>query len=262
MKIFVIWCILQLFGFGMYAQISDTSSTNISGFADFLFMQKEYSFAAEEYEKLYFYNPSNLYIFEKWLVSSRLSKKGSILERVHINQHTPTPILNEYFKSAITFNRFDLAGEVIDLQSSKTFPSVHLTSMLEGLFLLQNGYNEKKEITDPILKEYLGKYQNTHKKSPFMAGLFSAIVPGSGRVYTNDYANGIISLLFVAGTAYQSYVRFNKNGIRSYGGWIYGGISAGFYIGNIYGSAMSAGYYNKMKKREIDEMVKTRILGL
>jgi hypothetical protein len=92
-------------------------------------------------------------------------------------------------------------------------------------------------------------------KSPFIAAGFSAIIPGTGKFYTKNWSDGIFSMLFVAGNAWQAYRGFNEHGVRSAYGWAFAGLSASFYIGNIFGSAKAAKRYNKNKKNEIGSQV-------
>jgi hypothetical protein len=92
-------------------------------------------------------------------------------------------------------------------------------------------------------------------KSPFIAGGFSAVIPGTGKYYTKNWADGFFSLLFVAGNAWQSYRGFKEHGIKSGYGWAFASLSASFYIGNIFGSVKAAKRYNKIITNEIDNQV-------
>jgi hypothetical protein len=92
-------------------------------------------------------------------------------------------------------------------------------------------------------------------KSPFLAGGFSAIIPGTGKFYTKNWADGFFSMLFVAGNAWQSYRGFKEHGIKSGFGWAFAGLSASFYVGNIFGAVKAAKRYNKNKRNEIDNQV-------
>jgi hypothetical protein len=111
----------------------------------------------------------------------------------------------------------------------------------------------------PTYREIINQGLNTKYKSPFTAGVLSAIIPGTGRVYAKDTKDGIISLLFIGSTAFQSYRRFQRNGVKSVGGWIYGGISLGFYIANIYGSVKAVHRFNNNNKKLLHEKAKVVI---
>lgn len=90
-------------------------------------------------------------------------------------------------------------------------------------------------------------------KKPWVAVMMSAILPGSGKFYTGNYKDGIFSLLVVGGSAFQAYRGFNKDGVSSTSGWIFAGLTTGFYAGNVYGSAKSAQVYNQNFWLEIEK---------
>lgn len=92
-------------------------------------------------------------------------------------------------------------------------------------------------------------------KSPVLAGIFSGFLPGSGKFYTHNYTDGLYSFILIGIMAWQSYDGFNKNGKDSLKGWIYGGLGTVFYLGNIYGSLISAKLYN----RQLEEHFLTSI---
>jgi outer membrane protein assembly factor BamD (BamD/ComL family) len=88
----------------------------------------------------------------------------------------------------------------------------------------------------------LDEYRDLPQKSPVLAGVMSAIIPGSGYMYAGHYGDGItaflINGLFIAGTI---------TGIHQENyavGAIVGGIGLPFYFGNIYGSANAAKKWN------------------
>ena len=87
--------------------------------------------------------------------------------------------------------------------------------------------------------------QATKYKNPYLSMTMSAIIPGSGKIYTGYYKDGIIALLLIASNGFYAYRRFNKEGINSVYGWIWASISTGFYFGNIYGSFKATKKHNK-----------------
>jgi len=115
---------------------------------------------------------------------------------------------------------------------------------------------QKYKVDDSALANLIVMGSESKRKSKTLAGLMSAIVPSSGRFYARDYKDAIFSLVFIGGTAFQSYKRFNKSGINSAGGWIYGGISFGFYLGNIWGSVKAADRYNEKNYKKVYDETK------
>lgn len=82
------------------------------------------------------------------------------------------------------------------------------------------------------------------RKSPFLAAVMSAVLPGSGKAYCGYWGDGAISLLFTASTTFFAVRGFNKYGADKVYPWIIGGLAASYYTANIYGGATSAKRYN------------------
>jgi tetratricopeptide (TPR) repeat protein len=93
------------------------------------------------------------------------------------------------------------------------------------------------------------------RKSQFLAGFLSAIIPGAGKIYSRRTADGLASLVTVGLTAWQAYEGFHKDGVHSTKGWIYGTLSAFFYVGNIYGSVVSVNIYNEHLENALLEKI-------
>jgi hypothetical protein len=75
-------------------------------------------------------------------------------------------------------------------------------------------------------------------KSPLLAGMLSAAIPGMGKVYAGHWEDGISAFFMVGISAWQGYEGFRKEGISSAKGWILGGLAAAMYGGNIIGSVL------------------------
>ena len=70
----------------------------------------------------------------------------------------------------------------------------------------------------------------------------SALIPGSGKIYAGEIGDGIIAAIATGLCGYLAYDNFKAK--HNFRGWLFGGLSAFFYAGNIYGSAASAQIYN------------------
>ena len=81
-------------------------------------------------------------------------------------------------------------------------------------------------------------------KSKALAGGMSAVLPGAGKVYAGRVTDGLASLLLVGLTGWQAYDGFHRDGTRSVKGWIYASLSAGFYLGDIWGSMVAVKQHN------------------
>jgi len=106
----------------------------------------------------------------------------------------------------------------------------------------------------------LDRYQELPEKSPVLAGIMSAILPGSGYIYAEHYGDGItafiINGLFIAGTV----TAINQENYALAG--IVGGIGAPFYLGNIYGSANAAKKWNLGVRNEVSEKSRSTLAPL
>jgi outer membrane protein assembly factor BamD (BamD/ComL family) len=95
----------------------------------------------------------------------------------------------------------------------------------------------------------LDHYESLPRKSETLAGIMSAVVPGSGYIYAEHYGDGItaflINTLAIAGTVTAVY---HENYAVA---GIVGGIGLPFYLGNIYGSANAAKKWNIAVRNEL-----------
>jgi tetratricopeptide (TPR) repeat protein len=95
------------------------------------------------------------------------------------------------------------------------------------------------------LSVFVEKGQNLPKKNKFVSGMFSAVIPGSGKFYCKRPMDGVNSFIIVGITGWQAYEGFDEDGIHSVKGWIFGVLGGLFYLGNIYGSVVAADIYNE-----------------
>jgi putative membrane protein insertion efficiency factor len=84
----------------------------------------------------------------------------------------------------------------------------------------------------------LEKMKAVPLKSPAVAGIVSAIIPGSGYAYAGSYLTGFSALVFNGLMSYAAVSSF-RNGNRGMG-VLTGLFGMAFYIGNIQGSAKQA----------------------
>jgi tetratricopeptide (TPR) repeat protein len=98
-------------------------------------------------------------------------------------------------------------------------------------------------------------------KSPWLAGIMSAIIPGTGQMYAGRWLDGLVALLlvgvFAAGT-YEAVV----NETRAAAG-VVGFVGLGCYAGNIFAAVSSAQRANQdqhqLFKDQLSEDLRTRV---
>lgn len=246
------------------SQINQDSLKNVD-FALFLYNQKLYDLAAQEYEKISFIYPKeNKHLISLFACYRQLNQFEKIEKKSKVLDLNDSLILKEYLLSLALSDQVDIAKviheekkTILDEETSKQFDVDFL--MLQKKWKEADKLLYDKNMNRPAHKEIITKGLNTKYKSPFVGGIFSAMIPGSGRIYAKDTKDGIISMIFIGSTAFQAYRRFDKNGIKSVGGWIYGGLSLGFYIANIYGSVKAVHRFNNNNKKVLHEKAKAVI---
>ena len=246
------------------------SPENVLKFADFLYEQGDYLRAAGEYHRYLFYEPQESEeIRYKIAICYRF---GGKTEQAIQGFQT---LLRMYPESQFANRAYYQIGATYFLmdqyeQSSRFLYEVlpHITDarqhaeaeQLIGLsYLLRKQWSEADEVfkklgeSDVIpVKEKAVVYHNYAEKgahlptrSPFLAGTLSTIVPGTGRLYTGRIGDALNSLLIIGVTGWQAYDGFHRDGLSSAKGWTLGTLCGIFYVGNIYGSVISARVYNR-----------------
>lgn len=92
-------------------------------------------------------------------------------------------------------------------------------------------------------------------KKGWIAGVCSALVPGSGRLYTGRYGDAVFSSIATGGTAGLAVRALRSGPWTKAAGFT--GAAAGFYAGNIYGSIISARTENARSRTALRETVRS-----
>ena len=261
--------------------VEQISESDIYSFAEHLFSQKDYYRAITEYKRLLFYFPKGKFTDDskfKIAKSYQLGNKTSLafnlfsdLEKefegkdlglladfesieCFYRARDYQTALNSYFKfiEAKKYKNFvDMATYRIGLsnlhlknteKAKNYFDSIEEQSKLHGL---------ASEMTEKTTE-----FEKLKRKSPFLAGLLSTVIPGAGQFYNGRVKDGIIALitngLFIWGT-YEAYKReYYSIGI------VTGVFAFGWYTGNIYGAVNGAHKYNRKKENTFFNSLKDR----
>jgi hypothetical protein len=253
-RIFILFFFFLLFTISYAQDLFDAKHT--ATFANYLQTSKQYKLASEEYERLLFFNPKNDTVLSKFFYNLRKSGDAKSVinkcQKLYSNSDSVSAVVfTEYVKS-ILIAEPHLALTL--LEKNKNITSHEKKMLLAYTNISSYKWNEAlanisaiEQQTSPIIqsKEILSKAVAQHHKKPILAAGLSAILPGLGKVYSGNLKDGIIALVFVGINGFQSYRYFNKKGIKSAGGWIFGSLATGFYLGNIYGSYKAAVIKNK-----------------
>ena len=278
--------LILLFQLGVKFSIADSTAVdyfsreNILKFARKLYFEKDFLRAAGEYQRFLAIDKSSadstLYKIALCYEHANVRKKSiSFYEKI-INRYSGSPLLGlSYYQISVNLHllkNYENSNSLIQ----NVLPSLTQSQLIEDFTYLKgiNLIYQKKwktaelyfrtELKNNYSKDYKNKLlfainfiQNRFeipRKQPFLAGALSAIIPGSGKIYCGQIGDGFYSLILNAVTGYLAWAGFHENGINSVQGWILGSIGGIFYIGNIYGSVITAQFFND--KQIKDYMVK------
>ncbi len=230
-------------------------------FADNLFCEKDYLRASEEYEAInsVVKNDSLSYYIGLCLLKMNDYEKAKdhffLLRNSSLGEESRLLFL----KTSFLLNK-NVAGEADSFQNQfvnkdlkTSFRRLELAAQIKAGMIQTNLFsptNDFEENDAQILKRFAENFSHPQRKSPFAAALFSAMVPGAGKIYTKNYGDGITSFIVTGLFAFLSYDNFRAH--HNARGWIFAGTAAFFNAGNIYGSYISARNYNLEKEEELN----------
>ncbi len=139
---------------------------------------------------------------------------------------------------------------------------------LAGVALLQRRYNEYDQHRNEFRytsyalvneQKRFNTYDSTLRaekhRSPFVAGLYSTVLPGLGKVYAGKSKQGIAAFLPILSLGLLTYEGLRKDGPRSARFIGFGSLFTLFYLGNIWGSVLSVKVKRNEFKREYDNKI-------
>jgi hypothetical protein len=243
----------------------DLSNNSMFGFSKYLFSKREFDNSILELERIKFLNSKDEIINAKSEILigiNLLSKKDLENTRRHLDKINSsddslqfnknilllvlgdlqrTFLWNENFLKSLSaqtpkynnlYSKFDFYN---DLRLGKTDEIKEIDSL---------GFALSKESFDNIIYSF----KNIKTKSPFLSGMMSAIIPGSGYIYVGEVKEGISALLVNSLLGAGIYALF-KNG-NTGSGILTSLVAAPFYFGNILGS-VNAAHLNNSRNKEV-----------
>ena len=227
------------------------SPQNIKLFADYLYCEGDYLRAIEQYEliKNQIVNDSIRFkIMFGYSCLGLFQQSNDVLKTFNIQSAFYPDTYLIYLKNELVFYQKPIKDQnilALDSILEKSFRKLHTVSILysdepivsKSDFVSTFDTNQQNTIS----KLYDYKFDPPYK-SPALAGIMSAVIPGSGKMYVGEWADGITGFLLTSLFAYLAYDNFkNEHNSRA---WIFTGIGAFFYAGNIYGSTAAAQIFN------------------
>ncbi len=199
-----------------------------------LYTANKLDLATESFAKV----PEGSPYYEKSLMFGAVSHAylGNYEDGLKLIQNTGDSELKQYELAAFYLLLNDKTGYQ---QASQNF-TYQDYSLAEGekLFgkIYENRFNEKQ-------------------KSPALAGLMSAVIPGAGKWYAGRKDEAVASFVTVgifAGLTAECWI---KKGPKDWRTIVFGTLGSLFYIGNIYGSYVSVGIYNDNLRHAQDNTI-------
>ena len=231
------------------------SPSNIKKFADYLFCSHDYLRAALEYQRYLSTNHNDTVSYKIAIANSKIgnySKAAKLFTSIDHKSHFFSDAQLEYYKALFQDeDYFELRNDIINADSSNQFlHSPRAKKLFYFSYLFTNdSLPSKNQFLSPFdgtdfqrVKDFYNWKEAPPYKSSLVAGILAAIIPGLGKFYVKEYSDGVFAFLATAALGYLSYTDFKAgHDIR---GWVFGGVAAGFYAGNIYGSIAAAQIYN------------------
>ena len=104
-------------------------------------------------------------------------------------------------------------------------------------------------------EQYYTELLAIKQRSPAVAGILSAVVPGLGKVYAGKKKQGLGAFFPVVTAGLLTWEAYNRGGIKDARFWIYGTLFTTFYIGNIWGSVSAVSIRNQELNRSYDNKI-------
>ncbi len=228
------------------------SKRQLFDYATHLYKDRQYYRAITEYKRLIFFFPRDELAETAVMQIGRSYLAGSRTENAI--DHWETQLnRSELQADRLERMRILLGISLLDLNQTAIFSfRKRNVSKAVGIF-------NKLEDTDlfaPSIRRFVTAWEkrNIDKKSPWLAGTLSAVVPGAGSYYTGRYMEGTYAFFLTALFYLATMDAVNNDNDES--GAVFGLLTIGFYGGSIYTAVNGAHKLND--RRESDELLRLR----
>lgn len=207
-----------------------------------------------------------------WLDYSAKSLDEASRQLLTVSLASPFYLKSQYFGAyCLAFqNQRDSAGAVLHRLPGSDSTLRELRAFERaGLALLQRQYARydtlRQQFTyssyalsaeETRLDAYRRELQAQKRRSPALAGLMSAVVPGSGKMYAGKARQGVASFLPVLMLGLLTWEGYRKDGPTSLRFLGFGSLFTVFYVGNIWGSTLAV----KVRRDEFNRVYDNKIL--
>ena len=183
---------------------------------------------------------SKIIVAKKYISQTQFGKANNIIKNLPITDNESTNQLRYFLENGTGI----MIGKDINRDSEK-----------QGFSVLKPEF--QKEITQ--LTILAKKKSKVKKRSPWIAGVLSGIIPGLGKVYAGSNAQGLATFIRVAILGGLTFENYYRHGVKNPQFWFFGSLTSIYYVGGIYGSV----YLPKLNYQEkIDAINQNAKVGL
>jgi hypothetical protein len=186
-------------------------------------------------------------------------RASSFITQLYITQGK-TDSAQKYLGSAISIPQTgslqpELSSDIFKLQSSALALVRRDTAVYHKQFYGALFENEELFMQHKNLNETFDEIKKIKKKSALKAGILSALVPGLGKVYAGNNAQGLAAFLVTGILAAQAYEGYYRGGTSDPRFIVYTCLFSLFYVSNIYGSALSVSVKNNQENSQLNHEI-------
>ena len=241
------------------------SPDNRLKFGNYLFDEQDYIRAIDEYKSYLAVYPNDTLNFKigfaqsqmgnfsdsknyfEELISKSIFIDESNFELLKINYiqekyselRSKTYLSNKFKSEILKLQHYSYLSDEIDLPDSNLLFSIYNDDELN------------------YIRDFYYRKLNPGYKSETLAAILSAVIPGAGKIYAGETGDGITALILTGLFGFLAYNNFQADHkIRA---WIFSGLTAFFYAGNVYGSAAAAQIYNAGVKLNLENEIQVFI---
>jgi len=242
-----------------YSEIALTPNSVMS-FGKQLFEEKEYYRAITEFKRFLFLFPKKKMFKEcaDYLEGCHIDDNDIRVESVFLLGDCYVKMEN--YKIAKSTFRAIIDEYPGGMAADLAFVRIARLHLLEGAWTAAAGAYRKVKHNDKMLlvakeaaKEAV-RGKDIQRKSPVVAGVLSALLPGAGHLYVGRRQDAFVALLLNSGFIWGIIEAFRSN--KPVVGGILSFFEFGWYAGSINGSVNSAYKYNEKKENQFRDNMK------
>ncbi|MCB1306879.1 MAG: hypothetical protein KDK30_01805 [Leptospiraceae bacterium] len=272
----------------LHAQNESTSTILRPVLGDYYYFKKEYNLARIEYERQMLQQRRR-----QEDASDASARLGLTLMRQDRFQESLWYLSNEdvfahlylrmyaAMRSGMIHRALVDQGSILSVRSPFSTEQKDQARLLGGALYLERADYEgareyftllQRESESPEIQKKSGQvlteleaFEELDRKSAILAGVFSAVLPGSGQIYSEHYADGTVAFFFntmFLGSAAIMYDLERRADSGHAASAVFGIFGLMFYLSNIGGAYKSAERYNHYQERKFHQEIRDIFFNL